>query len=145
MDHFGRIESISPDFELDGLAILREFYTDEQWAALLRRRLVTTQHLDNPESIKNLNQMFHLRVSISNYIKPKQPVQCHKCQRISHTHNFCNMSANCVKCGGPHDTSNCKKSKEDDPKCYNCNLNHPSNYRGCQAFISAKQTNLHKN
>ncbi|KAG8238231.1 hypothetical protein J437_LFUL018189, partial [Ladona fulva] len=99
---------------------------------------VTTEHLGNPEVIKNINL---------NIPPSRLYLRLHKAQT---TCPMPQMSTNrphpqlLQYCGGPHDSSDCKKSKEDDPKCFNCNLNHPANYRGCKAFISAKQTILHR-
>ncbi|KAG8236355.1 hypothetical protein J437_LFUL016778 [Ladona fulva] len=49
------------------------------------------------------------------------------------------MAFNCVKCGGPHPTTECKKDKVDQPRCYNCHESHPANYRGCVAFTTTMQ------
>ncbi|KAG8234567.1 hypothetical protein J437_LFUL015358 [Ladona fulva] len=54
------------------------------------------------------------------------------------------MSSNCVKCGGPHASSDCKKEREDEPKCFNCSQKHPANYQGCAAFVAAKQALLNR-
>ncbi|KAG8230374.1 hypothetical protein J437_LFUL011500, partial [Ladona fulva] len=101
--------------------------------------IITTEHLSDPSIIKNISSLFHLRITINDYIKAKEPVQCMRCQRIGHTKNFCRMAYNCIKFGGPHSTTECKKQKEDQPRCYNCHQNHPASYRGCVAFTTAKQ------
>ncbi|KAG8225327.1 hypothetical protein J437_LFUL005341, partial [Ladona fulva] len=80
---------------------------------------VTLDHLNHVEAFKNINSIFHLKVAVQDFIKQKAPVQCTRCQRIGHTRNFCNLNFNCVKCGGPHPTQECNKTKEDNPFCFN--------------------------
>ncbi|KAG8226631.1 hypothetical protein J437_LFUL005282 [Ladona fulva] len=63
---------------------------------------VTTSHLDDKNSFKDIDNLFHPRVKIEDFARPKQPVQCMKCQRIWHTKNFFHLTANCVKYCGPH-------------------------------------------
>ncbi|KAG8238040.1 hypothetical protein J437_LFUL017614 [Ladona fulva] len=41
---------------------------------------ITAEHIEDPNIIKNITSLFHLRVSIADYIKPKEPVQCMRCQ-----------------------------------------------------------------
>lgn len=57
--------------------------------------------------------------------------QCHRCQELGHTRSYCNKPWVCVKCGGDHPTTSCKKPKNAPPKCCFCKGPHPSNYRGC--------------
>ncbi|KAG8236872.1 hypothetical protein J437_LFUL017076 [Ladona fulva] len=99
--------------------------------------------MNDKNTLKEIDSLFHLRIKIEDFIRPKQPVQCMKCQNIGHTKNFCHLTPNCIKCGGPHSTTDCKKAKEDDPRCYNCHQTHPANYRRCPAFTPAIQS-LHK-
>ena len=40
----------------------------------------------------------------------------------------------CVKCGGSHNSEECKKSKETPAKCASCGGNHPANYKGCENY-----------
>ncbi|KAG8239255.1 hypothetical protein J437_LFUL010645 [Ladona fulva] len=104
---------------------------------------VTTTHMNDKNTLKEIDSLFHLSFKIEDFLCPKQPLQCMKCQRIGHTKNFCHLTPNCVKYGRPHSTTDCKKAKEDDPRCYNCHQTHPANYQGCPAFTSAKES-LHK-
>lgn len=57
--------------------------------------------------------------------------QCYRCQDLGHTRTYCNKPWVCVKCGGNHPTTTCKKPKDAPAKCCFCNGPHPSNYRGC--------------
>nr|CAI5855579.1 unnamed protein product [Callosobruchus analis] len=47
-------------------------------------------------------------------------VQCKRCQQYGHSKNFCNKPYACVKRGGSHRTSVCKKSKETPARCALC-------------------------
>lgn len=58
--------------------------------------------------------------------------QCHRCQRVGHTKNYCALKPRCVKCTGEHMTSACTKKQGVPPTCVNCGENHPANYRGCK-------------
>jgi hypothetical protein len=39
-------------------------------------------------------------------------IQCTRCQQHGHTKSHCNMPYVCVKCGGPHNTTDCRKTRE---------------------------------
>lgn len=57
--------------------------------------------------------------------------QCHRCQRIGHTKNYCTLQPRCVKCSGNHLYTECTKTNDTPPTCVNCREPHPANYRGC--------------
>jgi hypothetical protein len=40
----------------------------------------------------------------------------------------------CVKCGGSHNSKECKKSKGTPAKCALCGENHPANYKRCENY-----------
>jgi len=40
----------------------------------------------------------------------------------------------CVKCGGSHNSEECKKVKETPAKCALFRGNHPDNYKGCEHY-----------
>jgi hypothetical protein len=61
-------------------------------------------------------------------------IQCTRCQEYGHTKTYCNMPYVCVKCGGPHNTTDCRKPRETAARCALCGGNHPANYRGCEHF-----------
>ncbi|GFU32489.1 RNA-directed DNA polymerase from mobile element jockey [Trichonephila clavipes] len=47
------------------------------------------------------------------------------------TSKFCTRNPKCVKCGQPHLTSDCKKTKDTEATCCHCQGNHPANFSGC--------------
>ena len=56
--------------------------------------------------------------------------QCMRCQQCGHTRKYCNNPFNCVKCGGPHNSETCPKSRDSPAKCALCGGSHPANYKG---------------
>lgn len=56
---------------------------------------------------------------------------------------YISIAYNCVKCGGPHDTQSCKKTKQTPAKCVLCEGAHPANYKGCTVYRDL--TNLRAN
>ncbi|GFR11220.1 uncharacterized protein TNCT_565111 [Trichonephila clavata] len=59
------------------------------------------------------------------------PAQCYRCQGFFHSSKFCSRNPKCVKCGKPHLTRDCTKTKEEEPSCCHCQSKHPVNYIGC--------------
>ncbi|CAH1958917.1 unnamed protein product [Acanthoscelides obtectus] len=57
-----------------------------------------------------------------------------RCQQFGHTKTYCNKPYLCVKCGGPHNTKDCKKPKDAPAKCALCGGSHTANYRGCEHY-----------
>lgn len=68
-------------------------------------------------------------------------VQCTRCQLYGHTKAYCNRPFLCVKCGGSHNSTICKKSKETPAICALCGGPHPANYRGCEYYHKLFKTN----
>lgn len=60
------------------------------------------------------------------------PPQCHRCQRIGHTKNYCKLQPRCVKCRENHLYTQCPKNINTPPTCVNCGEQHPANYKGCE-------------
>lgn len=87
----------------------------------------------------SLTSLFHLKISIAPFRRAKTPPQCYNCQAYGHTKNFCNINPVCVRCGGPHPSNLCQKSATTPAICANCTMAHPASYKGCQAFLKAKQ------
>lgn len=58
--------------------------------------------------------------------------QCHRCQKWGHSQRYCHAEIRCVKCAGNHFTKKCTRNRDESPpKCANCGLAHPANFRGC--------------
>lgn len=88
----------------------------------------------NNKDIYHLNSINNAIISIEPYNKPKELLQCHRCQGFGHTKAYCKMPYNCVKCGLNHPTKTCKKGKDAPPKCMHCNGEHTANYKGCVVY-----------
>lgn len=61
-------------------------------------------------------------------------IQCVRYQQYGHSRAYCNRPYLCVKCGGPHNTTACKKTRDSPAKCALCNGAHPANYKGCEFY-----------
>ena len=61
-------------------------------------------------------------------------IQCTRCQQYGHTKSYCNKPYVCVKCGGSHKTTDCKKTRDTPARCAHCGGDHPANYRGCEHY-----------
>ncbi|GFR23114.1 nucleic-acid-binding protein from transposon X-element [Trichonephila clavata] len=59
------------------------------------------------------------------------PAQCYHCQGFFHNSKYCSRNPKCVKCGKPHLTRDCTKTKGEEPTCCHCQGKHPANYIGC--------------
>jgi hypothetical protein len=78
--------------------------------------------------------MQHCRIRIESPRRKHTIIQCTRCQDYGHSKSYCTRPFNCVKCGGPHDTTTCKKTRETQAKCVLCNGNDPANYKGCTVY-----------
>jgi hypothetical protein len=69
--------------------------------------------------------------------------QCTRCQNYGHTKTYCNRPYACVKCSGPHKTSDCTKTRDTPATCVHCGGDHPANYKGCEHYrkLSNKPAN----
>jgi hypothetical protein len=68
------------------------------------------------------------------YVNKHSIIQCMKCQQHGHSNSYCNKPFICGKCGGSHNSKECKKSKETPAKCVLCGGNHPANYKGGEHY-----------
>ncbi|KAG8230514.1 hypothetical protein J437_LFUL010034 [Ladona fulva] len=100
---------------------------------------LTLDHSVNKEKLTSLTHLIGQKIRITDYVKPKLLVQCFRCQQLGHTKNYYNFQLNCVKCGGPHLSRECKKIPTDPPNCYLCKEKHTANYKGCKIFLKAKE------
>jgi len=92
---------------------------------------------DNILDVLKINKLGHQLVSVERPLRSSDAPQCHRCQQFGHTKNYCRRPFACVKCAGTHPSTECKKDKNADPKCVNCEGRHTANYRGCQVFKDA--------
>ena len=62
--------------------------------------------------------------------------QCYQCQGFNHVAKDCKSKVQCMRCAGPHKSSECTEKDKDSfsPKCINCSGNHVAASRECPKF-----------
>lgn len=112
------------------------------------RNIINAQHRTTKEPLNiffvdiepadNNKEIYSIKALQNKIIQIEPPrviknsiIQCTRCQQYGHTKSYCNKPYVCVKCGGSHNTTDCKKSKETPAKCALCGGSHPANYKGC--------------
>ncbi|GFU83504.1 nucleic-acid-binding protein from transposon X-element [Trichonephila clavipes] len=83
------------------------------------------------KDVYNITELCYMKIKIEPLEKKKGPAQCFRCQGFFHSSKFCTRNPKCVKCGQPHLTSDCKKTKDTEATCCHCQGNHPANFSGC--------------
>ncbi|GFW84555.1 uncharacterized protein TNCV_457361 [Trichonephila clavipes] len=85
-------------------------------------------------TIFKLDKLSYLNVSVEGY-DSKGVTQCYKCQQFNHTASNCHIKPKCLKCGEPHQTTDCKIDKVETMYCVNCEAyGHMSNYSKCPLY-----------
>lgn len=102
--------------------------------------------------LKSITGVLGYRVNFSKYHKGSQPTQCYNCQRFSHASANCWLDPRCMRCGGPHKSSECtlvdettKKVPDAQVKCINCKGNHTSNSKVCPTRIKLMKDRMELN
>lgn len=126
------------------------------------RNIINAQHRISKEPLnlffadiepaENNKQIYNVRTLQNRIVQIEPPhiikrsiVQCTRCQQYGHTKKYCNKPYICVKCGGSHNTKDCKKTKETAARCALCGGNHPANYKGCEHYRNLTKNNNRKN
>lgn len=89
---------------------------------------------ENNKLVKNIEYIYHQRIKVEDPRKSNVIVQCKRCQKYGHTKNYCMRPYKCVKCAGPHNTTDCTQDKNTPAMCALCGGRHPANYKGCQVY-----------
>lgn len=89
---------------------------------------------ENNKEIYQIRGLQNKTVVIEPPRRDNNIAQCTRCQMYGHTKTYCNRPYVCVKCGGSHNTSSCKKSKDTPASCALCGGPHPANYKGCEYY-----------
>lgn len=90
---------------------------------------------NNNKDIYKIERLQNVFIRIEPPHKNKNDiVQCMRCQLYGHSKTYCNRPYACVKCGGPHSTESCKKSRDTPATCALCGGAHPANYKGCDYY-----------
>lgn len=87
------------------------------------------------QKLKLLTGIEHIKISIESYKSNNSLLQCYRCQGLGHKAQLCTLPPKCVKCGGGHNTRDCKKAIEIPATCANCGGEHPANFRNCPKIL----------
>lgn len=106
----------------------------------LKMWLVVMESGSDVEALLKTKKLLHQIVCFE-HRQTKGIAQCHNCQHFGHSSANCSRPYRCVKCTSNHLPGQCAITtlREEsqipvDPKCVNCNGNHPANWRGCAAY-----------
>ena len=111
---------------------------------LLPIYIVQVSPNSNIGKLQKINRLNYLKAHWEK-IKKNDVTQCHKCQRIGHTAQNCNLKYRCVKCTEPHGPGECEIEKEDvigKEKIYRVNckkFGHPASYKGCPKLVELRK------
>lgn len=89
---------------------------------------------DNNKDIYDVQFLLNSKIRVEPPRKKTYIIQCTRCQEYGHSKTYCRKPYNCVKCGNPHDSRICKKTKDTPAKCVLCQGAHPANYKGCTIY-----------
>lgn len=89
---------------------------------------------ENNKDVYEIKHLLNMRITTEAPRPNRQIPQCANCQRYGHTKHYCHRATRCVRCGGGHKNTECKKSKEEKAKCALCEEEHPANYKGCTVY-----------
>lgn len=105
----------------------------------MNRFEATLAKKENNKDIYDINKIGNQKIKIIPAPPGFSAPQCHRCQLINHTKNYCLRPYRCCKCGGGHPTITCTKSKDEPPTCANCKGNHTASYKGCPVHLMANK------
>ncbi|GFW69114.1 nucleic-acid-binding protein from transposon X-element [Trichonephila clavipes] len=85
------------------------------------------------KDVYNITELCYMKIKIEplEKKKKKRPSPMFPLPGFFHSSKFCTRNPKCVKCGQPHLTSDCKKTKDTEATCCHCQGNHPANFSGC--------------
>jgi peptidyl-tRNA hydrolase len=101
----------------------------------LNHFFVDLKPADNNKDIYNITAIQNKIINIEHpQVNKKHIPQCVRCQQYGLTRSYCNKPYACVKCGGPHSSTDCTKQTDTPAKCALCGGNHPAKYKGCEHY-----------
>ena len=95
---------------------------------------VDLEPAENNKEVYKIRSLQNKIIEIEPPNKSKHMIQCTRCQLYGHSKTYCNRPYLCVKCGGQHNTTTCKKSKDTPATCGLCGGPHPASYKGCEYY-----------
>ncbi|GFR19666.1 putative RNA-directed DNA polymerase from transposon X-element, partial [Trichonephila clavata] len=93
--------------------------------------LISLPKNDANRDVYNITELCYMKIIVEILNKRHGPAQCFRCQGFFHSSKYCTRNPKCVKCGKPHFTKDCKKTRDTEATCCHCQGNHPANYSGC--------------
>jgi hypothetical protein len=108
---------------------------------------VDLEPAENNKEIYNIKALQNKIIQVQPpRVKKNNIIQCMRCQHYGRTKSYCNKPFIYVKCGGSHNSKECKTSKETPAKCALCGGNHPATYKGCERYRNLiKGKNIFRN
>lgn len=88
----------------------------------------------NKTNVFSVKSVCHCLIVWEKYKSKIQILQCYKCQSFGHSSKNCFKTPKCVKCAGPHPSSDCIDSTSVVIKCANCGEPHSANNKACSVF-----------
>lgn len=85
----------------------------------------------NSEDIFKLQYLLYTKINVEEPRMRTSIAQCTRCQDYGHTRTYCNHPHRCVRCGGPHQSTQCTRPLNIPATCALCGGAHPANYKGC--------------
>ncbi|GFT87533.1 RNA-directed DNA polymerase from mobile element jockey [Trichonephila clavipes] len=92
--------------------------------------LLSLPKTDDNKNIYHITELCNMKIT-TGLNKKTGPTQCFWCQGFFHSSKFCTRNPECVKCGKPHMTRDCKKTTTEEPTCCHCQEKHLVNFLGC--------------
>lgn len=133
-------EEVKQDLEEQGFTI----NTVHQFKRKKQKKLhplpvyaVTLPQGEKTNTIYSVRYVQSTKVRVEDYHSRNEPSQCKRCQRWTHTTNYCWLPARCVKCGDMHPSTDCTLPQGSPPKCANCQGAHTASWKGCSEFQKA--------
>ncbi|PNF32300.1 hypothetical protein B7P43_G16327 [Cryptotermes secundus] len=99
---------------------------------------------ENNKTIYNIDFICSTIITVEAPRKKNITAQCTRCQNYGHTKTYCTRPFMCVKCGGDHNTTMCRKSPNTPATCGLCGGAHPANYKGCDIYLKLQKARNHK-
>lgn len=103
-----------------------------------------TKNEEGKKIFNELTSIFHLRIQVESLRNKTRMGQCFRCQAHGHSANCCHGLERCVKCAGPHLSSDCKKPRDTPAKCALCEGEHTASYKGCPARPQPNRSNRNR-
>ncbi|GFQ82783.1 RNA-directed DNA polymerase from mobile element jockey [Trichonephila clavata] len=92
--------------------------------------LISLPKNDASRDVYNITELCYMKIIVETINKRHGPAQCFQCQGFFHSSKYCTRNPKCVKCGKPHFSKGCKKTRDTEATCCHCQGNHPANYSG---------------